>query len=243
MSSNLWLPDLIPKKQTSRRGDQVLSLEEQINAWYEVNQKMVWGIQDVEFDKLSASLPQNSPDDDGVFGFNDVALFYGFGDDGQGNADSTLSGKVAWEYAGEHRKNNTWRCGYLDFRKPENIHLRPGAKVRPKGFYFAKIQLGQKYLGISVTQLRQSLKMETGWGPEGLQFLFITHFHFSDLMDKRKIPFMTLADYDVTFQRINGFSKVPQIFCSNKRIGLGIGNADHNYPPFGIPTLQICSGV
>jgi hypothetical protein len=243
MSPNLWLPDLIPKGQTSILGDQVLLLEEQINAWYGVSQKMAWGIQDVEFEKLSASLSQKLTNDDHVFGYIGVALFYGFGDDGQGNADSTLSGKLAWEYAGKHRKKNTWQCGYIDFKKPENIRLRPGAAVRPKGFYFAKIQLGQKYLGISVSQLRQSLKMETGWGPEGPQFLFITHFHFADLMDERKIPFMTLADYDVTLQGVTYFFKVPQIFCSNKKIGLGIGNVDHNYPPFGIPTLQICSGV
>lgn len=30
MSPNLWLPDLIPKEQTGSRGDQILSLEEQI---------------------------------------------------------------------------------------------------------------------------------------------------------------------------------------------------------------------
>ena len=243
MSPNLGLPDLIPKERTSSRGDQVLSLEEQINAWYGVNQKMAWGIQDVEFEKLSDSLPQKLTDDDRVFGYIGVALFYGFGDDGQGNADSTLSGKCAWEYAGKHRKKNTWQCSYIDFKKPESIRLRPGAAVRPKGFYFAKVQLGQKYLGISVSELCQSPKMDTGWGPEGLQFLFITHFHFADLMDKRKIPFMTLADYDVPLRGSNDFFNVPQIFCSNKRLGLGIGNVDHNYPPFGIPTLQICSGV
>ena len=243
MSSNLWLPELIQKDQTSCRVNQVLSLKEQINAWYGINQKMVWGIQDVEFEKLSASLPQKLTDDDRIFGYIGVSLFYGFGDDGQGNADSTLSGKLAWEYADKHRKKNTWQCGYIDFKKSENIRLRPGAAVRPKGFYFAKIQLGQKYLGISVSQLRQSLKMETGWGPEGLQFLFITHLHFADLMDERKIPFMTLADYDVTLQGSNDSFNVPQIFCSNKRIGFGIGNVDYNYPPFEIPTLKICSGV
>jgi hypothetical protein len=243
MSLNLWLPDVIQKEQTSSREDQVLSLEEQINAWYRVNQKMAWGIQDVEFEKLSASLPQKLTDDDRVFGYIGVALFYGFGDDGQGNADSTLSGKLAWEYAGKHRKKNTWQCSYINFKKPESIRLRPGGAVRPKGFYFAKIQLGQKYLGIPVSQLRQSFKQKTGWGPEGLQFLFITHFHFADLMDERKIPFFTLADYNVTLQGSNDFFSVLQIFCSNKRIGLGIGNVDHNYPPFGIPTLQICSRV
>ena len=243
MSSNLWLADLIPKEQTSRRGDQVLSLEEQINAWYGVNQKMTWGIQDIEFDRLSDSLIQKITDDDRVSGYNGVALFYGFGDDGQGNADSTLSGKLAWEYASKYRKKNIWQCGHVDFAKPENIRFRYSATVRPKGFYFAKIQLGQKYLGISVSLLRQSLKMATGWGPEGPQFIFITHFHFACLMDERKIPFMSLADYDAIIQGYSDFFTVPQIFCSNKRLGLGIGNLDHNYPPFGIPTLQILTGV
>jgi len=243
MSPNLRLPDDIPKRQMIIGDDQVLSLEEQIHAWYGINQISAWGIQDAEFEKLSTSSSQKLTDADRVFGYTGVALFYGFGDDGRGNADATLTGKLAWEYAGKHRKNNIWQCGYLDFGKPENIRLRPGATVRPKGFYLAKIQLGQKYLGISVSKLRRSLKTDTGWGPEGFQFLFVTHFHFTDLMDQRKIPFMTLADYDVTLRGFNELFNVPQIFCSNKRLGLGIGNLDHNYPPFGIPTLQICTGV
>jgi hypothetical protein len=243
MSPDLWLPDLTPRGQASIRADQVLSMEEQINAWRGVNQKMAWDIQDVEFELLSACLLHKLTDHDRTIGYIGAALFYGFGNDGQGNADSTLSGELVWEYADKHRNNSIWQCGYLDFRKPESIRLRHGAAVRPKGFYIAKIQLGQRYQGISVSQLRQSLETDTGWGPEGLQFLFITHFHFVDLMDKRKIPFMTLADYDVTLQGSNDFFNVPQIFCTNKRLGLGIGNVDRNYPPFGIPTLQICSRV
>ena len=243
MLSNLWLPDFVSEKQTIYLGDHVLSLEEQIKAWYEVNQKMAWGIQEIEFEKLNASLSKKLLDDDGDFGFSGVALFYGFGDDGQGNADSVLSGRLIWEYACKHRPNDIWQCGFLDFRKPENIRLWSGAAVRPKGFYFAKIQLGQKYAGISVSRVRQGLKMVTCWGPEGLQFIFITHFHFADLMNERKIPFMTLADYDVNQLGIFGFFKVPQIFCSNNKMGLGIGNLYHDYPSFGIPTLQIFSGA
>ena len=51
MSPNLWFSDLIPKEQTGSRGNQILPLEEQTNTWYEVNQKMAWGIQDIEFEK------------------------------------------------------------------------------------------------------------------------------------------------------------------------------------------------
>jgi hypothetical protein len=39
--------------------------------------------------------------------------------------------------------------------------------------------------------------IDTGWGPEGFQFLTITHPHFAGLMNQRKIPFRALADYDI----------------------------------------------
>ena len=45
------------------------------------------------------------------------------------------------------------------------------------------------------------------------------------------------------FYGFNDFYDAPQIFCSNNILGLGIGNVDRNYPLFGIPTLQFCSGA
>ena len=52
MPLNLCLPDVIPKRQTHIQGDRVLPLEGQINAWYGINQKLAWGIQDAEFEKF-----------------------------------------------------------------------------------------------------------------------------------------------------------------------------------------------
>jgi hypothetical protein len=153
-----------------------------------------------------------------------------------------LSGKLAWEYAIKRRRGKTWQCEYIDFSKPEDIRLRPGAPPRPKGFYFAKIQPGKKFMAMTVSQLRKKLVIDTGWGPEGFQFLSITHPHFADLMNARKIPFMALADYDVAPYGYSDFFDAPQLFCSNSILGLGIGNVDRNYPLFGIPTLQICDG-
>jgi len=57
------------------------------------------------------------------FGNFGIALFYGFRDDGQANADSTLSGKPAWEYACKRRKGKSWQCEYVDFNKPEDIRI------------------------------------------------------------------------------------------------------------------------
>jgi hypothetical protein len=167
-------------------------------------------------------------------------LFYGFWEDGQGNSDAVLSGKLAWEYAIQRRK--TWRCEYVNFNKPQDIRLRPGAPARPKGFYYAKIRAEEKSKAMTVSQVRKTLTTDTGWGPEGFQFLSITHSHFADLMNERKIPFMALADYDVAPHGFNDFFDAPQLFCSNKRLGLGIGNVDRNYPLFGIPTLRFALG-
>jgi hypothetical protein len=35
---------------------------------------------------------------------------------------------------------------------------------------------------------------------------------------------------------------VANFFCSNRILGLGIGNVDRNYPLFGIPTLLMGAG-
>lgn len=236
----LWFRNLFLKSQAQSLDKCTLTFTEQINAWQKANRKMSWDIIHTEFERVEASSPPVPTKDDRVWGFKDIVLFYGFGDDGQGNSDAVLSGKSAWEYAGKERKSDIWQCEYINFSKPEDIRVRPGAPPRPNGFYYAKINSGQRNLNLTVTQVRKKLASDTGWGPEGLQFLAITHPHFADLMNQRKIPFMALADYDVAPYGYNDFFDAPQLFCSNKKLGLGIGNVDRNYPLFGIPTLQLC---
>ena len=226
------------KKSPPGRGAVILSVNEQIKAWRRAAQKMGWGIDNLEFEKLGRSSPLT--DDDRMCGFIGIVLFYGFGADSRGHADAVLSGKIAWEYALKDRKGKTWRCEYVDFSKPQDIRLRPAAPVRPRGFYYAKIRFDEKSKALTVSQVRKALTTDTGWGPEGFQFLAITHPHFADLMNERKIPFMALADYDVAPHGYNDFFDAPQLFCSNSKLGLGIGNVDRNYPLFGIPTLQLC---
>jgi len=221
-------------------GDEsILTVQEQIKAWRKANRKMGWNITQEEFDKL-VMIPSLT-DGEVNQGFIGSALFYGFGDDGSGHSNAVLSGKLAWDYGLKHRNGKTWQCEYVDFDKPEDIRLRPGAPTRPRGFYYASLQPGNNLVNLTVSQLRKRLGTVTGWGPEGFQFLTITHPHFADLMTERKIPFMALADYDVAPHGFNDFYDAPQIFCSNNILGLGIGNVDRNYPLFGIPTLQFCS--
>lgn len=233
------LRNLRSKGKPKKGEESILTVQDQIKAWRLANRKMGWNIPENELEKQETISSSNNS---GVHpGFIGTALFYGFGDDGSGNSDAVLSGKLAWDYGRKRRKGKTWQCEYIDFEKPEDIRLRPGAPPRPKGFYSARLQPGKHLLNLTVAQLRKRLSDVTGWGPEGFQFLTITHTHFADLMTERKIPFMALADYDVAPYGFNDFYDAPQIFCSNHILGLGIGNVDRNYPLFGIPTLQFCS--
>ena len=220
----------------------ILPAKEQIKTWRRANQKMGWGIDNRELEKIGGSSSPLLTDRDRTDGFIGAVLFYGFGADGRGNADAVLSGKYAWDYACNYRKGKTWRCEYVDFSKPQDIRLRPDAPARPQGFYYAKIRLDEKSKAQSVSQVRNSLTADTGWGPEGFQFLAITHPHFAELMNERKIPFMALADYDVAPYGFNDFFDAPQLFCSNSKLGLGIGNVERNYPLFGVPTLRLANG-
>ena len=241
MSTLVWLKRVCSKDKPKKGDESILTLQEQIAAWRRANRKMGWNIPQEEFDEQEKSTVFAY---DGLpGGFIGTALFYGFGDDGSGNSDAVLSGELAWDYGHKRRKGKTWQCEYIDFGKPDYIRLRPGAPPRPKGFYYARLQPGKHLVNLTVSQLRKRLGTDTGWGPEGFQFLTITHPHFADLMTERKIPFMALADYDVAPYGFNDFYDAPQIFCSNHILGLGIGNVDRNYPLFGIPTLQFCNGA
>jgi hypothetical protein len=217
----------------------ILSVQDQIKSWRIANRKMEWGIVPDEFDVLVA--PPMITSEDRRQGFSEVVLFYGFGDDGSGNADAVLSGKLAWEFACKRRKRKTWQCEYVDFRRPEDIRLRSGAPGRPRGFYWALLHTGERNIHLTVNRVRKNFKTETGCASEGFQLLAVTHSHFADLMTERKLPFMALADYDVAPHGFNDFYDAPQLFCSNHILGLGIGNVDRNYPLFGIPALRLLS--
>jgi len=86
--------DIITERGTRTFAPTFLPLKEQIECWNGANEKMDWGIRDVEFAKMTAAPPPMLTDDDRSCGFNGIAIFYGFGDDGLGNAESILSGKL-----------------------------------------------------------------------------------------------------------------------------------------------------
>jgi len=230
---NSFLQKLYPES----RKKLIRPISAQTKSWKKANRRMGWGIRKEEFDKIGeVPLLMNAERTRGYIG---TALFYGFGDDGHGNADPVLSGKLAWEYACRSLWRKTWQCEYIDFDKPDHIRLRPGAPVRPKGFYFARFQTWEKYQTLTVSQVRHKFGEETGLGPEGIQLMAITHTYFQDMMNDRKIPFIVLADYDVAPYGFNDFFDAVQMFCSLEVLGLGIGNVDRTYPLFEVPALRL----
>lgn len=231
------LGSLFFKAQNKDQHCLIIPREKQTKAWRKANRKMSWGIKEEEFKNIKT--PPFLTEHDRDLGFAGVVLFYGFGDDGLGNSDAVLSGKMAWDYARTRWWRETWQCEYIDFNRTDDIRLRPGAPARPKGFYYAKFQPGKRFQSLTVSEARKKFNGDTGCGPEGIQFLAITHTHFQRMMNDREIPCMALADYDVAPYGFNDFFDAAQMFCGNNVLGLGIGNVDNKYPLFGIPTIRI----
>lgn len=230
------MPGFFRKVKRFDANNFILSVPYQIKAWRKANRKMKWGIGEAVFAAIgpTPSLTTRDRSD----GFTGVILSHGFGDDGQGNADSVLSGRLAWEYARKKHRGRTWQCRYIEFDKADHFRLRPGARPRPKGFYFSKFRPGDMFLNLTVARYLKNINIDTGCGPEGVQMLAVTHPHLAVLMNERKIAFMAFADYEVAPYGYNDFFDAMQMFCSNNVLGLGIGNVDSNYPMFGIPTLR-----
>lgn len=86
----------------------ILPLGRQVKAWRKANRKMGCGIRDREFKNLPE--PRLITEEDREQGYLGLILFYGFGDDGRGNSDPVLSGKLAWEYVREKQWRKTWQC-------------------------------------------------------------------------------------------------------------------------------------
>jgi len=228
-------------KAVSKGGiDPFVSVGRQVKAWQKANRRMKWGITGLEFSRIPK--PPGLTEADRADGFRGVILSYGFGNDGAGNADPVLSGKLAWDFAVIRRRSRAWQCRYINFEKTDHFRMRPGAPPRSRGFYFSKFNPGDNFKYLAVSGFIKKLKGETACGPEGIQFLTITHPHFADRMNRREIPFMAFADYDVAPYGHNDFFDSLQMFCSNNTLGLGIGNVDKNYPLFGIPVIRLCRG-
>lgn len=217
--------------------DRLLPVKHQLKHWRRANRRMGWGINASEFSAVETDadhLPSAVAE-----ALEGIILCYGFGNDGQNNADAVLSGKFAWQYAQRRWRKNTWQCRYIDFDQPDRIRIYPNAPARPSGFYLARVSLPRNAQPMTVDRFRRSCP--PGMGPEGLQMLCITNPHLKDLMNQRRLAFIALADYDVAPYGYEDFFDAMQMFCSNDTLGLGIGNTARDYPMFAIPKMTLLS--
>ena len=213
----------------------ILPARDQLRAWRRAQGKMRWGIEEGEFQAVPP--PPELDERERQEGYLGAVLCYGFARPGSRRADVVESGKQAWLYA-RRRHRRIWQCDYADFDKPQNLRLRPGAPARPRGFYWIKFHPGPEFRNWSVNRFRRQLDDATGAGPEGFQLLCITHPHLARLMEQGRMNFMALADYDLAPHGFNDFYEAPQLFCSNRTLGFGVGNLDGTYPLFGIPRIK-----
>jgi hypothetical protein len=217
--------------------EEMVPVERQVRAWRRAGRRMRGRLPNAAFRQIPT--PPDLTPADRADGFTGVILSYGFGASQTEDADAVLSGQLAWERACRSWRVKTWQCRYIHFGRADHMRLRPGAPPRPRGFYFAKFRPGDRFIDWTVARFLNQLPAgDTGCGPEGIQLLTITHPHLAAMMNRREIPFMAFADYDVAPHGFNDFYDALQMFCSNATLGLGIGNVDRNYPLFGIPTLR-----
>ncbi|MEK7286822.1 MAG: hypothetical protein AAB035_05950 [Nitrospirota bacterium] len=172
-------------------------------------------------------------------------LFYGFGDDGAGNADSFLTGHLFVTYLVQKHPSEKWRFidfypappdpMRFDFYRPK-IKMREGAAVRPKGFYLKQILEKDYAEGIGATHQASSpgdvRKLSPwGWGSEGFQFLALEDAYVKLIMDK-KVSAFVLGDYAVSPYGTNDFSSTMVIGHSRGKLELGMTNMRDNIPKF-----------
>jgi hypothetical protein len=220
-----------------RRSDKIfLAAKDQIRNWRRASRKMKWKISKEAFEAVNSFSANNQLSEDRICG---TVLCYGFGDDGAGASDAVLSGRLTWQYALKRWKNRTWQCEYIDFDKSDHIRLFPEAPSRPKGFYLCDICIPKAVQKLTVSTFRKNRGDWTGLGPEGLQLLIVTHPHLQQALNSRELPCLAFADYDVAPHGFYDFYDAVQMFCSNDKLGLGIGNVDRDYPMFAIPSLKL----
>ena len=171
-------------------------------------------------------------------------LFYGFGDDGQGNADPFLTGHIFVTYL---QKYPTQKWRFVDFYPPPpdparfdfyrpKIKMRDQAATRPKGFYIKTLLendyeggIGTQHKALSPADVRKLSPW--GWGPEGFEFMALNEGYVK-LMLAGKVPQFVLGDYAVSPYGTTDFYSTFLIGACRGKLELGVTNARDNVPKF-----------
>lgn len=172
-------------------------------------------------------------------------LFFGFGDDGNGNADPFLSGHLFVNYLVQKYPCEKWRFidfypappdpMRFDFYRPK-IKMRDGAAARPKGFYVKQILendylngIGTEHKALSPADVRKLSPW--GWGFEGFEFLALEDAYVG-LILKKDVGAFILSDYSVSPYGTTDFSSTMLVGHSRGKLELGMTNVRDNIPKF-----------
>lgn len=168
-------------------------------------------------------------------------LFYGFGDNGQGQADPFLTGHIFATYlTGKHHLEKSRYVDFyptppdpsrFDFYRPK-IKMRDGAAPRPKGFYIKELLPKDYEEGIGSTYKEQSpneVRKQSPWGfgPEGFEFLAVEEVYLP-LLAEKKVPVYVLGDYSVSPYGEGDFSSTMFIGAARDKVEIGCTNSRDN---------------
>lgn len=168
-------------------------------------------------------------------------LFYGFGDNGQGQADPFLTGHLFATYlTGKHHLDKSRFVDFyptppdpsrFDFYRPK-IKMRDGAAARPKGFYIKELLPKDYEEGLGSTYKDQSpndIRKHSTWGigPEGFEFLAIEEAYLP-LLEEKKVPVYVLGDYTVSPYGEGDFSSTMFIGAAREKVEIGCTNSRDN---------------
>jgi hypothetical protein len=218
-----------------------LSPKEQYEKWKDLNEWIKKGfpneaISDLAFKEGEALLPGLTSQD---------RLFFGFGDDGQGNADPFFTGHVFVTYL--EKKYPHELSPFLNFYPPPpdpmrfdfyrpKIKLRDGAAVRPKGFYVKRLLekdytdgVGAEHKALSPADVRK--RSDWGWGPEGFTFLALEE-KYTKLLLAGKVPIFVLGDYAVSPYGTSDYFSAFLLGPCRGKLELGVTNVRDNIPKF-----------
>lgn len=168
-------------------------------------------------------------------------IFYGFGDNGKGQADPFLSGHIFLTYlTGKYPNEKSRFVDFypsppdklrFDFYRPK-IKMRDGAADRPKGFYIKELLpkdfeegIGATYPAISPGEVHKLSAW--GWGPEGFQFLAVEE-GYAKLVVDRQVPMFVLADYTLSPHGDNDYYSTPFLGSCRERLEIGTTNLRDN---------------
>lgn len=216
-------------------------IETQLKRWNDWN---VWiagkfpeaHIPEIAFEEMPGKLGKISPH---------AILFYGFGNDGNGQADPALSGHIAISYLIEKYPHEMSR--FVDFYPPQpdpmrfdfyrpKVKMREGAAARPQGFYVKSLLsqdadsgVGTTYKALSPAEVRKMSPW--GWGPEGFELLAL-HGDYTQSLVAGKVPMFVLGDYAIAPYGGNEFYSVPFLGSLHGKLEIGTTNVRDNIPKY-----------